>query len=117
MHAIGYFRALFGYIQWRVISSFVSYLTDEFLDAGKDLETALYGTVIKSPRWQTCVRLTDSAIGFAMGALFVKDRFAGNSRKVVSIRCASFGLNAFVRLNAVRSRAYLNPCRFCPKCA
>ena len=95
--------------------SFVSYLTEEFVNAGKDLEVALYGTHLKSPRWQTCVRSTDAAIGFAMGALFVKDRFPGNSKKVVSITYAGFGLYTFVRLSVVHNRACLSPCRFWPE--
>ena len=73
-----------AFCQWKLISSLVPYLSDEFLDARKDLDIALYGTHIKLPRWQRCVKMTDSAIGFAIGALFVKEKFPGKSKQVVS---------------------------------
>lgn len=42
-----------------------------------------------TPRWKLCVSDTDSALGFAVGAMFVKDTFAEDSKAVVSGgRCA-----------------------------
>lgn len=37
------------------------------------------------PRWKVCVSDTDSALGFALGALFVKATFAHDSKAIVSI--------------------------------
>lgn len=46
-----------------------------------------------TPRWKLCVSDTDSALGFAVGAMFVKDIFAEDSKAVVSARrsCARCG--------------------------
>lgn len=46
-----------------------------------------------TPRWKLCVSDTDSALGFAVGAMFVKDTFAEDSKAVVSVRasCARCG--------------------------
>lgn len=40
------------------------------------------------PRWKTCVSDTDSALGFAVGAMFVKDTFAEDSKAEVSARAS-----------------------------
>lgn len=37
-----------------------------------------------TPRWKLCVSDTDSALGFALGAMFVKDTFAEDSKAIVS---------------------------------
>lgn len=39
-----------------------------------------------TPRWKLCVSDTDSALGFALGALFVKATFAEDSKAIVSIK-------------------------------
>lgn len=39
-----------------------------------------------TPRWKLCVSDTDSALGFALGAMFVKDTFAEDSKAMVSER-------------------------------
>ena len=70
-------------MNWRIISAYVPYLSDEFRAAEKDLDIAIYGTFVQQERWKTCVRMTDSVIGFATGSLFVKKRFPGESKKKV----------------------------------
>lgn len=42
-----------------------------------------------TPRWKLCVSDTDSALGFALGAMFVKDTFAEDSKAIVSVRHSS----------------------------
>lgn len=37
-----------------------------------------------TPRWKLCVGDTDSALGFALGAMFVKDTFTEDSKAMVS---------------------------------
>lgn len=37
-----------------------------------------------TPRWKLCVSDTDSALGFALGAMFVKATFAEDSKVIVS---------------------------------
>lgn len=61
-----------------------------------------------TPRWKLCVSDTDSALGFALGAMFVKDTFAEDSKAIVSAHasCASC-VSDDVR--AVRTRLSLRP--------
>ena len=35
-------------------------------------------------KWRTCISDTDSTIGFALGAMFVKEAFRGESKNTVS---------------------------------
>lgn len=46
-----------------------------------------------TPRWKLCVSDTDSALGFALGAMFVKATFAEDSKAIVSVS-KSFPHNA-----------------------
>lgn len=55
-----------------------------------------------TPRWKLCVSDTDSALGFALGALFVKATFAEDSKAFVSIPYCAFS-NTAVRLNTLTS--------------
>ena len=50
-------------------------------DAGKILEKALLGKEGHTERWRECVTDTDSALGFALGAMFVHKVFHGESKK------------------------------------
>ena len=50
-------------------------------DAGKILEKALLGKEGHSERWRECVTDTDTALGFALGAMFVRKVFHGESKK------------------------------------
>lgn len=45
-----------------------------------------------TPRWKLCVSDTDSALGFALGALFVKATFAEESKAFVSVSYGSFSV-------------------------
>ena len=52
-----------------------------YRDAGKILEKALLGKEGHSERWRECVTDTDTALGFALGAMFVRKVFHGESKK------------------------------------
>lgn len=54
-----------------------------------------------TPRWKLCVSDTDSALGFAIGAMFVKDTFAEDSKALVS---AGASCGRCVRACVLRSR-------------
>eukprot|EP00794_Sanderia_malayensis_P015171 gene15171-16730_t len=72
---------LFLYLHWKLFSSFVEYLSDDFRNAQKGLQIALFGTSIDQERWKTCVHQTDNSIGFALGAMFIKEAFSAGSKK------------------------------------
>ena len=48
------------------------------------LGQALYGTTVEEARWRDCVRYVQSSMENAVGALYVRETFAGESKRMVS---------------------------------
>uniref|UniRef100_A0A3Q2UDK5 Endothelin-converting enzyme 1 n=1 Tax=Fundulus heteroclitus TaxID=8078 RepID=A0A3Q2UDK5_FUNHE len=70
-----------NYMIMKVVRKMVSVLDQRFQDAEQRFLEVMYGTKKScTPRWKLCVSDTDSALGFALGALFVKDTFAEDSK-------------------------------------
>ncbi|KAI4878347.1 hypothetical protein NFI96_033697 [Prochilodus magdalenae] len=70
-----------NYMMMKVVRKMVSILDHRFQDAEQRFLEVMYGTIKScTPRWKLCVSDTDSALGFALGALFVKATFAEDSK-------------------------------------
>lgn len=65
---------------WHVVRSYLSYLPKAFRDAGKILRKLLMGSDGNEETWRSCVTDTNSVLGFAVGAMFVKQNFHGESK-------------------------------------
>ncbi|XP_071388086.1 endothelin-converting enzyme 1 isoform X2 [Centroberyx affinis] len=75
-----------NYMIMKVVRKMVSILDERFQDAEQRFLEVMYGTKKScTPRWKLCVSDTDSALGFALGALFVKATFAEDSKTIVSV--------------------------------
>uniref|UniRef100_A0A8C8IRR7 Endothelin-converting enzyme 1 n=1 Tax=Oncorhynchus tshawytscha TaxID=74940 RepID=A0A8C8IRR7_ONCTS len=75
-----------NYMIMKVVRKMVSILDKKFQDAEQRFFEVMYGTKKScTPRWKLCVSDTDSALGFALGALFVKATFAEDSKAIVSV--------------------------------
>ena len=48
------------------------YIFSDYREAGKELEKAMLGKDGHQDRWRFCVTDTDSVLGFAAGAMFVR---------------------------------------------
>ncbi|XP_041130174.1 endothelin-converting enzyme 1-like isoform X1 [Polyodon spathula] len=72
-----------NYMILNVVRKTASSLDHRFQDAEEKFLEVIYG-IKKSctPRWKLCVSDTDSALGFALGAMFVKATFAEDSKKI-----------------------------------
>ncbi|CAF4895993.1 unnamed protein product [Pieris macdunnoughi] len=68
-------RTLTSYMMWQVSRSLSSYLSKPFRDASKILRKALLGSEGTEESWRYCVTDTNNAIGFAVGAMFVREVF------------------------------------------
>jgi putative endopeptidase len=73
------------YLKWMVLNSSASRLPKRFVDesfnfAGKYLS----GAKEQPPRWKRCVAATDSAVGEALGAEYVKKAFTPEAQKRIS---------------------------------
>ncbi|XP_052465569.1 endothelin-converting enzyme 1 isoform X1 [Carassius gibelio] len=73
-----------NYMIMKVVRKMVSILDQKFQDAEQRFLEVMYGTKKScTPRWKLCVSDTDSALGFALGALFVKATFSEDSKAFV----------------------------------
>ncbi|KAJ8258257.1 hypothetical protein COCON_G00172690 [Conger conger] len=72
-----------NYMIMKVVQKMVSVLDQRFQDARQSFFEVMYGTKKScTPRWKLCVGDTDSALGFALGAMFVKATFAESSKTI-----------------------------------
>lgn len=61
-----------------------SCLSKPFRDAYKGVRKALIGSEGREEQWRYCVVDANNAMGFAIGAMFVREVFHGNSKPMVS---------------------------------
>ncbi|CAN7986084.1 unnamed protein product, partial [Ixodes hexagonus] len=69
-----------NYLAWSMVHSMVSYLSEPFREASKVLRKALMGSDGSDTAWRYCVTDTNAVIGFALGAMFVREVFDGDSK-------------------------------------
>lgn len=77
-------RTMQNYLTWQLIMERVSSLSRRFKDARAPYRKALYGTTVEEARWRDCVRYIQSSMEDAVGALYVQETFAGESKRMVS---------------------------------
>ncbi|KAL4221416.1 Endothelin-converting enzyme 2 [Mactra antiquata] len=74
-------KTLHNYMMWHVVKDMTPYLTKEFTDAGNILTEAISGTVGGEELWRHCITDTDQVLGFALGSMFVREVFQGDSKQ------------------------------------
>ncbi|HEX5339547.1 MAG TPA: M13 family metallopeptidase [Gammaproteobacteria bacterium] len=71
------------YLRWHLIDAFAPYLSQPFVDENFKMRTALTGAKENLPRWQRVVSAENRALGFAIGKLYVEEKFPPSSKKAV----------------------------------
>ncbi|KAI8070891.1 hypothetical protein BC940DRAFT_174856 [Gongronella butleri] len=76
-------QALQAYFVWRVLDAYTPALADRVRKPSQELNAFVQGTSVKQipPRWETCLRQVDDAVGFLAGRLFVQESFAGDIKE------------------------------------
>ncbi|KAF5279864.1 hypothetical protein FQA39_LY18209 [Lamprigera yunnana] len=71
-----------NYFLWQTVKTFSSFLSKAFRDAYKGLRKVLLGTIDggDEPQWRYCIADTNNVLGFAIGAIFVREVFQGDSK-------------------------------------
>lgn len=69
-----------NYLVWQTVRSFTACLSKAFRDAYKTLRKALIGSDGGEEPWRYCVSDANNAIGFAIGAMFVREVFHGEAK-------------------------------------
>lgn len=78
-----------NYLGWHVVRSFLSCLPKAFRDAGKILRKLLMGSEGNEETWRSCVTDTNNVMGFAVGAMFVRQNFRGESKPLAESMIAA----------------------------
>ncbi|XP_072553129.1 membrane metallo-endopeptidase-like 1 isoform X1 [Salminus brasiliensis] len=76
-------RTLRNYLTWHLVIDRVSSLSRRFKDARAQYKKALYRNTMADARWRDCVRYVQNTMENAVGALYVKQAFAGESKRMV----------------------------------
>lgn len=66
-----------NYLIWRLVIDRVSSLSRRFKDARASYRKALYGTTLEEARWRECVSYVNNNMENAVGAMYVRETFAG----------------------------------------
>uniref|UniRef100_A0A8C6PI95 Membrane metalloendopeptidase like 1 n=1 Tax=Nothobranchius furzeri TaxID=105023 RepID=A0A8C6PI95_NOTFU len=77
-------KTMQNYLTWQLIIDRVNSLSRRFKDARARYRKALYGTTVEDAWWRDCVRYVQSSMENAVGALYVSETFAGESKRMVS---------------------------------
>uniref|UniRef100_A0A8C9FAH7 Membrane metalloendopeptidase like 1 n=1 Tax=Pavo cristatus TaxID=9049 RepID=A0A8C9FAH7_PAVCR len=72
-----------NYLIWRLVIDRVSSLSRRFKDARASYRKALYGTTLEEARWRECVSYVNNNMENAVGAMYVRETFAGESKRMV----------------------------------
>ncbi|ELR61334.1 Membrane metallo-endopeptidase-like 1 [Bos mutus] len=76
-------RTMQNYLIWRLVLDRISSLSQRFKEARASYRKALYGTTVEEVRWRECVSYVNSNMESAVGSLYVKEAFSGDSKDVV----------------------------------
>lgn len=72
-----------AYLRYHLLSATAGLLPDAVYQQSFDFHgRTLSGQQEPQPRWKRCIGATEQAMGEAIGQLYVKERFAGNSKEI-----------------------------------
>ncbi|XP_031624071.1 endothelin-converting enzyme homolog [Contarinia nasturtii] len=74
---------LSNYLIWRLVRYYRQFLSEPFVDAYDILRKELWGINKRNEKWLKCIGMTDASIGFATGAMFVREAFNGDAKSQV----------------------------------
>uniref|UniRef100_A0A0K2UQD6 Uncharacterized protein n=1 Tax=Lepeophtheirus salmonis TaxID=72036 RepID=A0A0K2UQD6_LEPSM len=71
-----------NYMIWQAIRDMKNTLSKSYRDTDLILQKAMFGKEGHEERWRSCITDTDAVIGYALGAMFVRKVFQGQSKTV-----------------------------------
>ncbi|XP_062400356.1 membrane metallo-endopeptidase-like 1 isoform X2 [Sardina pilchardus] len=77
-------RTLQNFLTWHLVIERVGGLSRRFKDARAHYRKVLFGTTVEEARWRDCVRYVQGSMVNAVGALYVREAFDGDSKRMVS---------------------------------
>jgi len=74
-------RTLHNYMMWHLVKLMSQFLSKPFQDVRKEFMKVLTGISGEEEQWRYCVADTDSVLGLALGAMYVRQTFHGESKE------------------------------------
>ncbi len=74
-----------AYLRWHVVDAAAPYLPDAFVDERFRFRSKLTGVTRQSPRWLRVLHAANSALGFAIGKIYVEQHFSAESKARVAV--------------------------------
>ena len=71
---------ILDYLKWQVLHSLSIHMSMKYREISFKFQEKIYGIKSQPSRWKTCVSRTNSAVGFALGHLYVQETFSGESK-------------------------------------
>ncbi|XP_014258696.1 neprilysin-1-like [Cimex lectularius] len=75
-------RVIYNYILWRLVMTVTPHMIDAYQAKHTEFKRILQGIQSERNRWSQCVEWTNKKMGMAVGALYIKNNFDQNSKKV-----------------------------------
>ncbi|OUM64690.1 hypothetical protein PIROE2DRAFT_42288, partial [Piromyces sp. E2] len=72
--------SLLTYIEWKIISYFISDIADEFNEPLKKFNRIINGIEEEKPRYKNCIDDTETVMGKALGRYYIEKAFEGDSK-------------------------------------
>ncbi|XP_028393763.1 endothelin-converting enzyme homolog isoform X2 [Dendronephthya gigantea] len=72
-----------NYMMWRVVSGYMSELSEDFKKIILEYKKAKSGTVEEEPQWRQCLSSTAGAFGMPLGLLYINEKFSGGSKEKI----------------------------------
>jgi putative endopeptidase len=63
------------YLRWQLVQTYAPYLSQPFVDEDFRMSSVLSGEKQQKPRWQRVLKAEDAALGFAIGKVYVGQKF------------------------------------------
>ncbi|XP_054299558.1 membrane metallo-endopeptidase-like 1 isoform X5 [Pongo pygmaeus] len=76
-------RTIQNYLVWRLVLDRIGSLSQRFKDTRVNYRKALFGTMVEEVRWRECVGYVNSNMENAVGSLYVREAFPGDSKSMV----------------------------------
>jgi putative endopeptidase len=70
-----------NYLRWQLVDAYAPYLSNAFVDEDFRMVSALNGAPEIQPRWLRVLHAEDEALGFAIGQLYVAQKFPSAARQ------------------------------------
>jgi len=90
-----------AYLRFHLASQAAPLLSRKLEQTQFELQAALTGQAEMEPRWKRCVAHTDAALGDLLGQVFVRDRFAGASKRAAEDQIAAITAAMKQRIEAL----------------